>query len=333
MMIDTHSIIEVKNLQLSLAGNIAIDGINHVFQLNKNIGIIGETGSGKSSLLRLIAGLEQADQGAVFFNNERVLGANEKLIPGHPQIAYLSQHYELKNNYRIEEILSYCNLIEDEKAFSIYKICEIDHLYKRWSDELSGGEKQRVSLASLLTQIPKVLLLDEPFSNLDNIHKRKLLNLLRNIQSATGVSLITVSHDVQDILSWSDEIIIMHNGKIIQSGTPDTLYHQPVNEYCAALLGTYQLLDSNQPLFFDITKMKTFDNDKLLLIRPGYFTFTERQNKSILGTIKHIEFFGNYYLIEVLIGNMSIMISSSTLSKAIGEEVLLTSSMDDFWFL
>ncbi len=332
-MIDTHSIIEVKNLQLSLAGNIAIDGINHVFQLNKNIGIIGETGSGKSSLLRLIAGLEQADQGAVFFNSERVLGANEKLIPGHPKIAYLSQHYELRNNYRIEEILSYNNLIEDETANSIYKLCEIDHLYKRWSDELSGGEKQRVALASLLTQEPEVLLLDEPFSNLDIIHKRKLLSLLRNIQAVTGVSFITVSHDVQDILSWSDEIIIMQKGKIVQSGTPDILYHQPVNEYCAALLGYYQLLNNTKQLFFDITKTIDSDNEKSVLIRPGYFSFTESQQNSHMGTIKHIEFFGNYYLVEVLIGNLSILISSPTINKAIGEEVFLISNFDKYWFL
>lgn len=323
----------MKNLHLALAGNLAIDGISHTFQLKKNIGIIGETGSGKSSLLRLMAGLEQPDQGTVFFKNERVLGANEKLIPGHPKIAYLSQHYELRNNYRIEEILSYNNFVENEKAIKIYNLCEIDHLYKRWSDELSGGEKQRVALASLLTQKPEVLLLDEPFSNLDNIHKRKLLNLLRNIQSVTRVSLITVSHDVQDILSWSDEIVIMQSGKIIQNGTPETLYHQPLNEYCAALLGTYQLLNTNHPLFFEITNLKAFENEKSLLIRPGYFMFTENQHRSILGTIKHIEFCGNYYLIEVLIGNTKIMISSPTFSKAIGEEVFLSSTIDNFWFL
>jgi iron(III) transport system ATP-binding protein len=108
-MIDVNAKIEVNNLQLTLTGNKAVDDITHTFHLNKNIGIVGETGSGKSSLLRLIAGLEQAEQGNVFFKNERVLGANEKLIPGHPKIAYLSQHYELRNNYRIEKV--YCFIL------------------------------------------------------------------------------------------------------------------------------------------------------------------------------------------------------------------------------
>ena len=332
-MIDVEAIIEVKNLQLSLAGNTAIDGIDHVFQLNKNIGIVGETGSGKSSLLRLIAGLEQPNEGTVFFKNERVLGANEKLIPGHPKIAYLSQHYELRNNYRIEEILSYNNLIEDEAAVSIYKLCEIDHLYKRWSDELSGGEKQRVALASLLTQEPEVLLLDEPFSNLDIIHKRKLLSLLKNIQATTGVSFITVSHDVQDILSWSDEIIILQKGKIIQSGTPDHLYHQPINEYCAALLGYYELLSTKNQSFSDLTQIKTSDEDKSLLIRPNYFTITDNKSNAIKGIIKNIEFFGNYFLIEVMVNDVNIKISSATKSHTVGEEVFLTSTIDQFWFL
>ena len=332
-MIDVEEIIEVKNLQLTLVGNTAIDGISHVFQLNKNIGIVGETGSGKSSLLRLIAGLEQPNEGTVFFKNERVLGANEKLIPGHPKIAYLSQHYELRNNYRIEEILSYNNLIEDEAAISIYKLCEIDHLYKRWSDELSGGEKQRVALASLLTQEPEVLLLDEPFSNLDIIHKRKLLSLLKNIQAKTGVSFITVSHDVQDILSWSDEIIILQKGKIVQSGTPDNLYHQPVNEYCAALLGYYQLLSTFHQTFLEMPEIKPADAGKSLFIRPGYFKITNNKANAFNGIIKNIEFFGNYYLIEVLIDNMSIMISSATISNSIGEDVFLTSNIDNLWFL
>jgi ABC-type sugar transport system ATPase subunit len=332
-MFDVESIIEVKNLQLTLAGNSAVDGIDHVFQLNKNIGIVGETGSGKSSLLRLIAGLEQPNEGTVFFKNERVLGANEKLIPGHPKIAYLSQHYELRNNYRIEEILSYNNLIEDEAAVSIYKLCEIDHLYKRWSDELSGGEKQRVALASLLTQEPEVLLLDEPFSNLDIIHKRKLLSLLKNIQATTSVSFITVSHDVQDILSWSDEIIILQNGKIIQSGTPDYLYNQPVNEYCAALLGYYQLLSTINQKLFELPEIKPADTGKLLLIRPSYFTITDNKTNAIKGIIKNIEFFGNYFLVEVKVSDLNIMISTATKSHTVGEEVFLTTTIDQFWFL
>ncbi len=332
-MTNVDARIEVKNLQLTLAGNTAVDGISHVFQLHKNIGIVGETGSGKSSLLRLMAGLEQADNGTVIFNNERILGANEKLIPGHPKIAYLSQHYELRNNYRIEEILSYNNLIEDEAAVSIYKICEIDHLYKRWSDELSGGEKQRVALASLLTQKPEVLLLDEPFSNLDVIHKRKLLRLLRNIQTVTGVSLITVSHDVQDILSWSDEIIIMQKGKIVQNGTPDFIYHQPANEYCAALLGYYQLLSFKNQSFLDLTQISISDEDKSLFIRPSYFTITDNNTNTLKGIIKNIEFFGNYFLVEVMVDNISLIVSSTLISKSIGEEVFLASTIDKYWYI
>ena len=191
-MTNVDARIEVKNLQLTLAGNTAVDGISHVFQLHKNIGIVGETGSGKSSLLRLMAGLEQADNGTVIFNNERVLGANEKLIPGHPKIAYLSQHYELRNNYRIEEILSYNNLIEDEAAVSIYKICEIDHLYKRWSDELSGGEKQRLKLARVLLRNTPIFLLDEPFEFLEAHQADRIAKKVMKVLATKTV--VIVSH-------------------------------------------------------------------------------------------------------------------------------------------
>jgi len=331
-MKDSSNNIEVNNLHLSLTGNIAIDGISHVFDLSKNTGIIGETGSGKSSLLKLMAGLEQAEKGSVYYNDERVLGAGEKLIPGHPKIAYLSQHYELKNNYRIEEILSYYNLIQKEAASEIYKICEIDHLFHRWSDELSGGEKQRVAMASLLTQKPAVLLLDEPFSNLDCLHKNKLTGLLKNIQSATGVSFITVSHDIQDILSWSDEIIVMKSGKIIQSGPPEKLYHQPVDEYCAGLLGNYQLLESELEITKTITNGK-YISGKRLLIRPGYFDFCKKEETNLIGVVKNSSFYGNYFLLEIGIGNTTLHVSTANNLYKKGEEVALSVKIEDFCFL
>src|SRR5258706_9094063 len=159
----------------------SVKDINFVQEQFQKIAIAGETGSGKTTLLKMIAGLMQPDAGEIVFKGEKVLGPYEKLIPGHRRIAYLSQHFELRNNYRVEEELESKNLLTDKEADEIYSVCRIRHLLKRKTDQLSGGERQRIVLARLLTSSPELLLLDEPFSNLDAIHKNIIKSVIYDI--------------------------------------------------------------------------------------------------------------------------------------------------------
>lgn len=207
--------------------------------------IAGATGSGKSTLLKIISGLVQAEEGTVFFRGEKVLGPNEQLIPGHKGIAYLSQHFELRNNYRVEEVLSYGNKLKEDEAQNIFTICRINQLLKRWTNQLSGGERQRIALAKLLVTAPKLLLLDEPYSNLDFYHKTILKAVIKDISEKLQITCILVSHDPHDVLSWADNLLILQNGSIVQYGSPKEIYYTPVNEYVAALFGKYILLPGN----------------------------------------------------------------------------------------
>ena len=208
-------------------------------EMGQHLAIAGETGSGKSTLLKIIAGLVQPDEGRVVYEGERVLGPDEQLIAGHPRIAFLSQHFELRNNYWVYEILEYANKLSEEEANNIFRICQIDHLLKRRTTELSGGEKQRIATARLLVNSPSLLLLDEPYSNLDMIHKQIMKKLLNDVSDKLGISSILVSHEPADILSWADHLILLKEGEIVQQGTPEDLYRNPVNEYAAGLLGKY----------------------------------------------------------------------------------------------
>src|SRR5687767_9414768 len=155
-------------------GEAVLKDISFSVQKHQKTAIAGATGSGKTTLLKIIAGLVQPDAGEVLFENLRVPGPDEKLIPGHPAIAYLSQHFELRNNYRVEEVLEYANTLPPEESKRLYEICHISHLLQRKTDQVSGGEKQRIALAKLLTTSPRLLLLDEPFSNLDMRHRNVL---------------------------------------------------------------------------------------------------------------------------------------------------------------
>ncbi len=299
--------------------NYTVKDINFSQQPLEKIAIAGETGSGKTSLLKMIGGLVQPDEGNIYFEGERVLGPYERLIPGHPHIAYLSQHFELRNNYRVEEELESKNMLTEEDANRIYSICKIEHLLKRKTDQLSGGERQRIVLARLLTTSPKLLLLDEPFSNLDAIHKNIIKSVLLDIGSKLNTSCILVSHDAADTLSWADTIIVLKDGKIIQLGTPEKIYYEPVDEYCAGLFGEYNLLnEKNKKQFFPNGTGK-----EQLIVRPEQFSLVTEKGKSVKGIVQAVYFFGSYYAVEVLMNEQMLRIRTEKKGLNIGDEVCL----------
>src|SRR6187551_1300292 len=224
------SLLNIVNISKKIDSNFVLRKINFEQQSLQKVAIVGETGSGKSTLLKIIAGLAQADSGDVMFEGKRVEGANERLVPGHPGIAYLSQHFELPKSLRVEQVLTYANLLTDKEAAKLYKVCEINRLLHRRTDELSGGERQRIALAKLLITSPKLLLLDEPFTNLDMVHKNILKGVIQDICDSLGITCILVSHDPEDILEWADQIIVMKSGKILQDGSPKEIYDQPQTE-------------------------------------------------------------------------------------------------------
>lgn len=287
----------------------------------QKIAIAGATGSGKSTLLRIIAGIISPDTGQVVFEGERVKKIpEEKLIPGHPGIAYLSQHFELRNHYRMEELLSYANVLTDEAAERVYMICKVDHLLKRKATQLSGGEKQRMALARLLVGAPRLLILDEPFSNLDMIHKNLLKKVIADIGEQLGISSMMVSHDPLDTLSWADEIIVMKDGNIEQQGPPKEIYLQPANEYVAGLFGKYNLISPELAQRFLPGSDTAITGN--LFVRPEDVTLVSRKSKqSLNGMAKKVTFFGGYYEIEVDLGQTTLTVKTLSSDLRPGDKV------------
>ncbi|HEY0894957.1 MAG TPA: ABC transporter ATP-binding protein [Sphingobacteriaceae bacterium] len=226
-----------------------VSGIDLTIREGEFIAIIGESGSGKSTLLKLIYGSLAPDEGSVFFRDKRVPGPHEKLIPGHEKMKMVSQDFNL-NTYasvhdNIAAMLSNDDLAsKKEKTLEMMEFLRIEHLSQKRVVELSGGEQQRVAIARAIINQPEVLLLDEPFSQIDTILKSELRQDLRRLSTFLGITIILVSHDPMDGLSLADRIVILKDRRLVQSGAPADVASQPRTGYVAALLGDANVLDA-----------------------------------------------------------------------------------------
>lgn len=276
-----------------------VNDISFIQERGHKLAISGETGSGKTSLLKMIAGLVQPSSGSILFEGEKVTGPNEQLIPGHPHIAYMSQYFELRNNYWVYEILEMANKLKEGDAEEIYAVCQVEHLLKRRTNQLSGGEKQRIALARLLTTRPQLLLLDEPFSNSDMLHKSVIKQVIHDIGEQLNISCIMVSHDPLDVLSWADTILVIRDGVKVQQGTPNEIYYRPVNEYCAGLFGDYNQVDPKKSLLIHASQRDKI-KETFLCIRPEELLINAGSETSIRGIISKVLFWGSYYTIDII---------------------------------
>jgi ABC-type sugar transport system ATPase subunit len=312
------ALLEVQHISKQQPDRTVIDNINFQQEALQKIAITGESGAGKSTLLKIISGYVQSDAGTLLFNGEKITGPEEKLLAGHKDIAYLSQHYELHNNYVVKDLIWFQINVNEAEATELFDICRISHLLERRTNQLSGGEKQQIALCMLLVKSPRLLLLDEPFSNLDPIHKNTLKAVLEDITGRLKITCLLASHDPDDTLSWADKIVVMKEGRIVQLGTPKEIYYEPVNKYVAGMFGKYNLLTPEQRSWFGIEA-----NEKEVMIRPERFNISATDNKGIKGTIQKILFRGSFYEVTVLVEDLVIVGSAGKNEWKIGGEVFI----------
>ncbi|TKC08558.1 ABC transporter ATP-binding protein [Pedobacter frigoris] len=246
-----EQIISVRNLSKQYQTEQASGIQNISFEIKKGsiVAIIGESGSGKSTLLKSIYGLLKVDDGEVLYNGKRVLGPDEQLIPGHKEMKMVTQDFSL-NIYakvydNIASMLSNTNVqTKHEKTMEMMRHLHIDHLKDKKIVTLSGGEQQRVAIARALVSDISVLLLDEPFSQVDALLKNQLRADIKRIAADTGVTVIMVSHDPADGLFLSDELLIIKDGRLLQRGSPSQIYNHPDHIYTAQILGNAIVLQA-----------------------------------------------------------------------------------------
>ena len=243
--------IQIKNITKSFGQKKVLNHISGTVKKGALISLVGMSGSGKTTLLKIIAGLVESDSGSIYLNKKKLQGPKEKLIAGHEEIKLVFQDYALKPNMSVEEnlnyaLLEYGEVYKKNRVEQLIEICGLESLRPQHPQELSGGQKQRVAFARALANEPEVILMDEPFSNLDPLTKQSLLIETKSLAKKTDTTVILVTHDTRDAMEIADEIWVLQKGTIAQKGKPHEVYQHPKSPQIARLFGIINLLSESQ---------------------------------------------------------------------------------------
>jgi sulfate/thiosulfate transport system ATP-binding protein len=240
--------IEVRNLRKTFGDFVALDNVSLEVPGGELVALLGPSGSGKTTLLRIIAGLEPVDQGTIHFHGE---DATDQPVRER-QVGFVFQHYALFRHMSVFENVAFGLRVRPravrppeaeirDTVMGLLQLVQLDVLAKRRPSELSGGQRQRVALARALAVKPKVLLLDEPFGALDAKVRKELRRWLRRLHEEVHVTSVFVTHDQEEALEVSDRVVVMNQGRIEQSGTPEEVYERPATPFVYSFLGDVNL--------------------------------------------------------------------------------------------
>jgi ABC-type Fe3+/spermidine/putrescine transport system ATPase subunit len=288
--------LQVQNISFSYDDKKVIKQMNFTIQKGQNIAVIGESGCGKSTLLKLIYGLYDLDEGKIFWDETEVLGTKFNLVPGMSFMKYLSQDFDLMPYISVAEnvgkYLSNVNIEKKQQRIQeLLDIVEMSDFANVKVKYLSGGQQQRVALARVLALEPEVLLLDEPFSQIDNFRKNALRRNLFAYLKSRGITCIVATHDSTDSLSFAEETIVLQDGEVIAKANSLALYKNPSNKYIASLFGEVNELKKSQ--FSEIE-----GEDETLLLYPHQLKITD--NGALRVVVKQSYFKGSHYLIKAV---------------------------------
>lgn len=289
--------LQVKNISFSYLEKLTIDALSFKLEKGKSLAIIGESGCGKSTLLKLVYGLFDLDKGQLLWNDTEILGPKYHLIPGMDFIKYLAQDFDLMPFITVaENVGKYLSNIYPEKKRArineLLEIVEMTAYANIKTKNLSGGQMQRVALARVLARQPEVLLLDEPFSHIDNFRKNSLRRKLFGYLAEKQITTIFATHDSLDVLSFADEVLVLKDGKMIEKDAPKVVYNNPKTKYTASLFG-------------DVNEIEVDGN--LQFIYPHQL---EIEKSGIEVEVVRSYFHGSHYLIETKCKTNSVFFES-----------------------
>lgn len=288
--------LQVQHISFGYTKKTILHDIDFEIQKGHNVAVLGESGCGKSTLLKLIYGLYDVDEGHIFWEGTEVTGPKFNLVPGMPYMKYLAQDFDLMPFITVAENVGkyLSNFYPEEKKARVQELLEIVEMTE-YADVkakyLSGGQQQRVAIARVLALEPEVLLLDEPFSHIDNFRKNALRRNLFAYLKEKKVTCLVATHDSTDALSYSDGTIILKDGRILEQGKSHEIYENPLNKYVASLYGEVNELRLSQLTNVD-------GEDEVVLVYPHQLKVSE--NGLLKVNVRQSYFRGSHYLIKAV---------------------------------
>lgn len=292
----------VKNISFGYTDKTILHDISFTVRRGQNIAVIGESGCGKSTLLKLIYGLYDLNKGEITYNGTPVTGPKFNLVPGMLYMKYLAQDFDLMPYISAAENVGkfLSNFYPEEKEQRINELLQVVEMTD-YADvhakHLSGGQQQRIAIARVLAREPEVLLLDEPFSHIDNFRKNALRRNLFAYLKQKGITVIVATHDSTDALSFADETMVIQDGRILDKAPSKQIYYNPTNKYTASLFG-----EVNEIKLELLTLTK--NPDETVLLYPHQLKITEDGPLKVI--VRQCYFKGNRYLVKAALGRQVI---------------------------
>ena len=309
-------ILDVKQLSHSFGEIEALTNLNFSIENNSIVSVLGPSGCGKTTLIRLIAGLEQIQKGEIFLEKSLVANKNLNVPPEKRPISYVFQDFALFPHMTVLENVSFAAGSKSNKKQLIDQVihlAKVENFLEKYPHSLSGGEQQRVALARSIAVQPKLLLLDEPFSDLDINLKREIIDDTLHLINSLESSAIVVTHNAEEAMFLSDAILVMEKGKLIQIGTPHDIYFKPSNLYVASLFGETNIFQSKvedntclTPLGRIKTSNLSNNQDVDVVIRPEAIKLNLEKSPLLnpnSGVVVDSKFLGNSAIIHMTVND------------------------------
>lgn len=260
-------LLEINHLNFSYSKEKPLfQDLNLTLEAGKIIALAGESGCGKSTLLSLIYGLLDWESGAIIFDGEKLMGPKGNLVPGEARMKFVAQNFDLMPYATVAEnvgkFISNINLKKKKETVAeLLEVVGLEDFAHVLPKYLSGGQQQRVAIARALSVLPKLLILDEPFSNLDFPRKIELREKLFRYVKQHNISLLISTHELQDIIPWLGRIIVLQKGKLVQDGSPEEIYTKPYNTYVAKLFGEVNIFSETERSDFNLPKFSYYPGE------------------------------------------------------------------------
>ncbi len=282
--------LSIKNVSFNYKEKKILSSISIFVKKGDCLSVVGGSGSGKSTLLKLIYGKMDVCSGVISWNGQSVLGPKNKLVVGHDFMKYVSQEFDLMPYISVaENIGAYLSNFFPEKKQTrineLLKVVELEAFSNTKVKFLSGGQKQRVALARAIAKQPEIILLDEPFSHIDNFKKQSLRKKFFNYLRSNNITCVMATHDKEDVLPYSDTMVVLENNEVLVEGNPLEIYNNPRHPLVAAFFGDFSVINNTiyySHQVFVVKKSKLKAVVKQVFYKGSFFLIEADYNNTIV---------------------------------------------------